>query len=178
MLIIFQAYLDIALMRRGPQSLPASLPLLWLTVLALGVLALIPIPGQAVSALQTGAEFIIHASMLASIIWLLLNAMQLRGRFVQTMTALFGAELILTLLKLAVLVVFPGTFEDFRQTQRPNPPLMLLIGLEAWSLAVMSAILRAAMSIGVMQSIGIIILILVLYLGAAGLLLPGLAAAA
>jgi hypothetical protein len=54
---------------------------------------------------------------------------------------------------------------------------LLLIGLEAWSLAVMSAILRAAMSIGVMQSIGIIVLILILYLGAAGLILPGLGTA-
>jgi hypothetical protein len=102
--------------------------------------------------------------------------MKLRARFIQTVTALFGAEFILTLLKLGVLMVFPDTFEEFRKTERPNAPLMLLIGLEAWSLAVMSAILRAAMAIGVMQSIGIIVLILVLYLGAAGLLLPGLAA--
>jgi len=176
MLIIFQAYLDIALMRRGPQSLPTSLPLLWLTLIGLGALALIPIPGQAVTALQTAAEFIIHATMLASVVWLLLNGMKLRARFIQTVTALFGAEFILTLLKLGVLMVFPDTFEEFRKTERPNAPLMLLIGLEAWSLAVMSAILRAAMAIGVMQSIGIIVLILVLYLGAAGLLLPGLAA--
>lgn len=178
MLIILQAYIDIALMRRGPQTLPASIPLLWLTVLALGVLALIPIPGQAVTAAETAAEFTIHATMLASVVWLLLNGMNLRARFLQTATALFGAEFVLTCVKFAVLLVFPDTFEEFRQTERPNGPLMLLIALEAWSLAVMSAILRAAMGIGVLQSIGIIVLILVLYLGAAGLLLPGLAAGA
>ena len=178
MLIILQAYLDIATLRRGPDSLPRSLPLLWLTMLALCALALVPIPGQAISLVESLVESIIHISMLASVVWLLLNRMGRRVRFVQTATALFGAEFVLTCVKMAVLFVFPDTFEDLRATQRPGLPLMLLIGLEAWSLAVMSAILRAAMSIGVLPSIGIILLILTLYLGAVSLLLPGLAAGA
>ncbi|MEO1575684.1 MAG: hypothetical protein AAFU65_12080, partial [Pseudomonadota bacterium] len=55
-------------------------------------------------------------------------------------------------------------------------PLQVLV--EIWFYVVMSMILRMAMSIGVLQSIGLILLILMLQLGALQLLLPGLGPAA
>ncbi len=174
MLAIFQAFLDIALTRRGPQHLPVSVPLLWLTVVAGACLAIVPVAGQSTSVAQSLTEYGLYASMVSSVVWLLLNAMQRRERFVQTATALFGAEFVLTCLKLGVVMAFPATFADFGTPEsfKPSVPLMMLFGLEAWSLSVMSVILRAALSIGVLQSVGIVVLILMLFFGAAGLVLP------
>lgn len=178
MLAIFQAYLDIALTRRGPQHLPASLPLLWLTVAAGACLALVRAAVEGASVLQSMLLYGLITAMVASVVWLLLNAMQRRERFAQTASALFGAEFILTCLKLCVVQAFPETLAEVRPQEKivPSVPLLLLFGLEAWSLAVMSVILRAALSIGVLQSIGIVVLIFMLFIGAASLLLPLVAA--
>ena len=178
MLAIFQAYLDIALTRRGPQHLPASVPLLWLTVAAGACLALVSAAVEGVSALQSLVLYGLITSMVASVVWLLLNAMQRRERFAQTVTAMFGAEFVLTCLQLCVVQAFPETLAEVgpQEDSELSVPLLILFGIEAWSLAVMSVILRAALSIGVLQSMGIVVLIFMLFIGAASLVLPLVAA--
>lgn len=177
MLAILKAYTDIALLRRGPESLPYSPPLLVMTLLLLGTLETMapPIPLFTVtqSAIIAGVDIV----MTCSVIWLMLNAIGRVERFVQTVTALFGVKLVLSILQLVVQLPFGGVYDP--ETQEGIPSILLLQTLvEIWFYIVMSMILRMAMSIGVLQSIGLILLISMLKLGALQLLLPGLGPAA
>jgi len=174
MLLILQSFADIALLRRGPQSLPASTVLLCFAVLGVGALSLLPVPGQTLTLTERVVIYVLYAAMTLSVIGLLLNSMGRSERFVQTATAMFGADLILACVKLFVVFLFPDTLELYEQNRRYSGGLLLRIALEAWSLCVMSSILRAAMSISVLQSFGIIVLIMMLYFGAAGLVLRAL----
>ncbi|MFK7885685.1 MAG: hypothetical protein AB8G16_02375 [Gammaproteobacteria bacterium] len=175
MLAIFQAYIDIALLRRGPQTLPPSPALLLLTLLALALVASFPLPGDRFSVAQIVTFFSIDVLMLCSVIWLLLTAKGYVGRFVQTMTAVFGAELVILIIKVGVALVLGDAVVPPQPGEPVETPHMITFALEAWSLVVLSAILREALAIGVLQSVGIILMEMILFLGAASLVLPYMA---
>jgi hypothetical protein len=175
MLAIFYAYIDIALLRRGPQTMPPSPVLLLLTILALAALSAYPEPGVPFTMVQELVIFGLYCLMLCSVVWILLNAIRHSERFVQTMTAIFGAELILTLVKLGMLLMFGDAAEPPVIGEPLQTPHFVAFALEAWSLVVLSAILREALAISVLQSIGVIMLHMILFLGAASLVLPELA---
>lgn len=177
MLAILKAYTDIALLRRGPDSLPYSPPLLLLTLIVLGTMETLVPPAPLFTMAQSGIISAVDIIMTCSVIWLMLNAIGRLERFVQTATALFGAKLVLSAMQLLVQLPAGGAYDP--QTQEGVPSILLLQTLvELWFYIVMSMILRIAMSIGVLQSIGLILLITMLKLGALQLLLPGLGPAA
>ncbi len=177
MLAIFKAYIDIALLRRGPDSVPYSPPLLMLTLIALGATVLLAPPSPAFTLSQAAILMFFDILMNCSVIWLMLNALGRTQRFIQTMTALFGVKLILSVLQLFVQLVGGDAYTtpdaDVNTTVLP-----VLVGIEFWFYVVMSFILRAALSIGVLQSIGLILLISMLLYGALRIVLPGLVPAA
>jgi len=92
------AFVDIMLHRRGPDSLPSSQFLLW-TVLALSIIAdcaILWLLGEsarafAVSLLVTGFDL--------WFVWAVLRTFNRQPRFRQTMTAMLGAEILLTVLQ-------------------------------------------------------------------------------
>ena len=98
MLRLILAFVDIMLHRRGPDSLPSSQFLLW-TLLALSIVAdcaLLWLAGEsarsfAVSLLVTGFDL--------WFVWAVLRTFNRQPRFRQTMTAILGAELLLTALQ-------------------------------------------------------------------------------
>lgn len=172
MLAILQAYTDVALLRRGPQTLPRSSILLAMTLVLFVLLQSFPEPGVPFTFAQNMIITSLYAVMLSSVVWLLLQASGHAERLAQTLTAFFGAELIITPVKIA-LVLLLG---DAVPPPVPGEPIesahMLMFALEAWSYVVLSAILREALGISILQSIGVIMLQLILFVGAARLVLP------
>lgn len=174
MLAIFRAYLDVTLLRRGPDSLPYSVPLLVLTALAVMLLMVLFPSDLEASMVQAVIVATFFVMMYCSVIWLVLNASGRTARFVPTMTAVFGAKLLLLLLQLAILLLAGGAV-DVTDTGATSTPLMLLRLVEIWYVVVLMAILRVAMNIGPLQSFGMVLLISILLYGALSMVLPATA---
>ena len=98
MLRLIFAFVDIMLHRRGPESLPSSKFLFW-SLLALSVVAEFVLLWLAA---RPGREFAV--GLLVSgfdiwFVWALLRTFNRQARFRQTMTAIFGVEVLLTILQ-------------------------------------------------------------------------------
>ena len=142
MLAIIKPFVQLCLLRIGPQNLPASLVLLGVALLAhtvTGILvSLMLLPGGV--AILSG----ITGTLLISLLTLVLLYIQrLNVRMCQTLTAMAGAIALLDLLGLPVL----GWLEKAHQSggDRGLPMLCLLL-LTGWSLTVQGHILRHALS--------------------------------
>ena len=135
----FQLIRDICLLRRGPQDLPYSIPLLiavaaGCVALQLGVAIARNLPLNGVFA---GAVLWLLASLGA--LNLILNLRGLRNRFVQAGTALLGCAFVFTLLSMpiALLVGEPPTSAD------QMTPLQLLLGIVSLPLLVWKIVVDA-----------------------------------
>jgi len=135
------AFVDIMLHRRGPDSLPSAPFLLW-TVLALSIVAewLIrwlggePARSFVVSLLVTGFDL--------WFVWGVLRAFSRTARFRQTMTAILGAEVLLTILQ-APLVLAPPPSDPQDRTLTLLGVLSLLIFV--WWLDINAFVLARAL---------------------------------
>jgi hypothetical protein len=135
----FQLIRDICLLRRGPQDLPYSIPLLvavaaGCVALQLGVAIARNLPLKGVLA---GAVLWLLASLGA--LNLILNLRGLRNRFVQAGTALLGCAFVFTLLSMpiALLVGEPPTAPE------QMTPLQVLIGIVSLPLLVWKIVVDA-----------------------------------
>ncbi len=140
---LIKPFLEICLLRRGPQQLPASGLLL---ALALAAHAL---SSAALSSYQLGAgrallAGITETALLAVLTGSLLATHRLAARVVQTLTALAGTG---ALIGVAALPLY-GWLARAAPGAAGGPGLatLLLLGLLAWSLVVAGHILRHALS--------------------------------
>lgn len=144
---------DICLLRTAPQELPHSWELLGLTLtvgLGLGYAAMWaygPAP-NAVPTLLIGLLFTL------GFIYGILAFRGLQIRFVQTASAIFGTDAIITLISLPVLsAAATGNDQDAYL-------LLAMAGLGTWNLLVMGHILRHALSLpllgGILVALGYI----------------------
>jgi hypothetical protein len=108
-------FVDIMLHRRGPQDVPSSRFLLWLMLAAsLGVELAVTLSNGggvlavAVAVLVTGLDL--------WFVWALLRVFNREGRFRQTMTALLGADTILSLVQ--------APFVPFLEIPNPEQPTL------------------------------------------------------
>ena len=142
MLQLLRAFLDICLLRRRPQDLPASMFLLYLTLaghLLTGLLVSLASHPPASALLLGLSDTLLLVGLTAS----LLYVNQLQARFQQTLTALAGSGTLLSL------VALPLTFWWFALRavgEDPTMPAVLLLVIVVWSLVVMGHILRHALS--------------------------------
>jgi hypothetical protein len=101
MLLLAKAFLDIALRRQTPASLPASLLLLVLAACAAALTetlgALLPPPPNG----QIPLRIVLEVGMPLAFTWALLALVRRRARFLQTATALLGVG------ALANLILYP-----------------------------------------------------------------------
>ena len=98
MLRLILAFVDIMLHRRGPESLPSSRFLLW-TVLALLILADCAILWLAGASGRAFAVSLLVTGFDLWFVWAVLRTFNRQPRFRQTMTAMLGAEILLTALQ-------------------------------------------------------------------------------
>jgi hypothetical protein len=143
---LFGVVVDIVLLRRGPEHLPAS-P----TLLALTMGAFVLVAGAVSSLLSTGdpkwpLELAVVTIMTP--LWYLaaLQLVNKRERFLQTVTALFAVLLLFAPIALPIASSYMAQAQAFEQTQVPPSALLglLLLFLVVWRFAICVRIVRAA----------------------------------
>jgi cytochrome bd-type quinol oxidase subunit 2 len=138
---LLRQFVDITLLKRGPDDLPASTGVLAATVGACAAVNLLaggllpPQPGQPLVLLA------IDTLMMLLWVWLLLKLARKPERFLQTATGMFGVQLLLAPLFAVALWVFLRAKDD-QGMQLPGAVLILALGL--WALVVTARILKSA----------------------------------
>jgi hypothetical protein len=92
-----KAYLDIVLWRRGPQDLPASSLLLWLTAVAYVAVSMLQLQLADVPGTAWLIFVLIDPLLLVGGIYLLLKLFGKTDRFLQSATAVLGTSVVLGL---------------------------------------------------------------------------------
>jgi hypothetical protein len=138
---------DVCLLRRGPQDMPYSPPLLagvcaLSLLLQLGIAHLLDVDGDALGA------GLIGLGLNLGLLYFLLLARGLRNRFVQAALALVGCAIVFALLSLPIVLV-TGVHPNTPQTVSPLEALVALLALPivVWKLMVDAHILRHSLDI-------------------------------
>ena len=140
---IVNPFVQICLLRQGPQDLPTSGILLAIALTAHTVMSILlsNVSLSAASALLAG---LLDTVLLVVLAGALLYVKQRNARIVQTLTALAGAGAIITLMALPI----SGWVHGADQAAGEGGfALLLLLILTAWSLAVAGHIFRHALSV-------------------------------
>jgi len=167
-----KAFLDICLLRKGPQDLPKSTVLLALSLILYAMIDVL-LTVQSRSFTDALIMSFVDVVFLAGVTALILRQHQCLDRLLQTMTALFGTSVLLGIF------IFPlvyggldNQYEPWLQQIIVLSFLMMLI----WNIAVLAHIVRHAIS----TSMGIGIMIAILYIWMSSLLItmifPGISA--
>lgn len=147
---ILQLFFDICLFRRGPQDLPASTLFL---VLVLVVNALV---GLVILAMESSLdrailEFLTGTAMLVVFSWIVLSAASKGERMKQTVTALLGADTVISCMALPLLAWVSAR-------QNVGLASFFLVGLMLWSVSVAAHVYRHALSSSYMYALALTIL--------------------
>ncbi|MCC6208723.1 MAG: hypothetical protein IT488_11295 [Gammaproteobacteria bacterium] len=138
---LLQRYFDICLLRAGPQDLPSSGLLLWLSGLgyfAAGMIMSAQNLDVARAILLMGLDIALLAGLLFALLW----SRALLARYGQTLTALLGTGAILQLVALPIISwQQAGLAEETISTSLMIASLLLWIWL-MWNLMVIGNILR------------------------------------
>lgn len=163
MLRLAKAFLDIALWRRSPEQLPASMFLLCLVAAAAAALEVIGALLPSAPAGHIPTRIALAVALPLGFAWLVLALARQRQRFLQTGTALLGVAV------LAELVLFPlDSLLNFIGADRPAalPVGVLFMAGFIWYLLVCANIWRAALDarlgLGAAISLGYFVLSTVL----------------
>ena len=144
-------FLDIALLRKAPQDLPASSAIFVVVVLLNVIVATIGIAG-----LIPGASAMAAAMTDAVIILLLLRLVLMiqnrSARFLQTATAIFGSGIILGLIALPLQLGINGNADGGEVSAVISFAYLLLL---VWSQLVLAHVLRHALSISFALGVGL-----------------------
>jgi hypothetical protein len=161
---LFGVVVDIVLLRRGPEHLPVSQALLFITV-ALSTLA------SAFMGVATGTAFasaLLQAIVgaLVMLLWfhIALGLAEKRERFPQMMTALFAVNaLFMPILIPLVVTVFPYIEKPDPANPPPAAPLFLATAIGLWAFVVEVRVVRATFeleSMGRLAWLGAVLLVL------------------
>lgn len=138
---IFGLFVDIARLRRGPEDLPASTNLLLLTMIGYAVvdallLSVAPdLPGN--SALLIGIDLGVTLAWYT----IVLRIAGKPERFLQTVTATFGFQLVLA----PLLIASGWLYLNYQKDPTWQLPVAFLrLVIEVWALIVLARILRSA----------------------------------
>mgnify|MGYP006423219519 CR=1 FL=1 len=154
MLVIINFFIELALLRRAPQELPASRVLFsLLLVVGLGaelLLALTAAIGFGNGLLQS----LLNLTLMLGALWVALSLFERRERFLQTATALIGVDSLITLLALLpVGLARPVNAESGLLALAGLLFLLLLV----WSITAAGHILRHAFELTLLQGVAIAI---------------------
>ncbi len=139
MLALFNLFLDICLLRKGPQDMPASVALVKMCLLAYGL------SGLLVLLISTPApvallQILLDMVLLSGLLYLGLILRRRPKRFEQTLSALTGTGSLMGLLALPLMFWIVNQ-ESGGDTTLPS---LLMLVLMVWSIAIMAHILRYA----------------------------------
>lgn len=148
MLKLLNFFVDLCMLRRAPQDLPASQALLRL-VLAINALAgfVLGIQAWSGAGVALGAT-LLDIALLLGLLWVVLQVRGLAARFTQSATALLGAGTLFTLLAMPLqpLLGTPAGMEV---------GALLYLLLLAWVQLVYGHVLRHALNLNLVSGIGL-----------------------
>jgi hypothetical protein len=135
------AFVDIMLHRRGPDSMPSSSFLLWLLLaVSLAVHAALNLWAGGDS--RVVAVDVLILGLDVWFVWALLRMFSKQPRFRQTMIALLGADIVLSLLYAPVL---PLLAEQDPQNPELTLPVLLTVAAFAWAIDINSFVFSRAL---------------------------------
>lgn len=155
---LLDLFLDICLFRRGPQDVPPSEMLLRLCLAAYGLsyLLLLLIDVDPPTALLL---VVVDLLLLIGLAQAALTLNGYRDRLLQTLTALAGTGTLLQMLSLPVTVWLQ---QEVARDGIPVLPLLLWFALLIWSIAILTHILRqalsAALGLGLLYALGYVLI--------------------
>ena len=158
-----KAFLDICLLRKGPQDLPKSSVLLYLSLILYMVFDVL-LTVQARPFEDALLVSFIDVGFLLGVIFFILKQHHYLDRWVQTITALCGTGVILGIF------IFPlvyGGAQNQYETWLQQIIIILFLIMVIWNIAVLAHIVRNAIS----TSLGIGIAIAILYIWMSSLLI-------
>jgi hypothetical protein len=162
MLRLITIWLGICLLRTGPQDVPVSRVLLWLSLAAyLLVSFILSLPGypSAVAARMAGVDLVLLVVFATVPLYLLDKA----ARIGQTLTALAGS---------GALPIIRVLFEGQDSGEIPPFAAMVWLILFGWSLLVVAHIMRHALSVPFAVGLGVAILYTLVAMQVIGTLFP------
>lgn len=143
--ILLYAFFDICRLLKGPQDIPESKNFLTLCVVVYGFLSIVlaylsqPIENAILSAVIE--VFLIMIFSLA-----LLQAAGKSTRWTQTVTALFGTGIIVSMIAFPIYILIGiDELNELQSNQANRLGLLLLAALACWNIVIMSHILRHAL---------------------------------
>jgi hypothetical protein len=141
---LIQFFVDLCLLRKAPQDLPASDALFWLTLgadLVVGILVAV----TAGLAFGSGVlQAVLEIALMLGVLYIALTFVRHPGRFQQTGTALLGSGALIGLIAIAPLAMNAAGSEE---SEAAAFGALLLLGLMVWSIVVTGHILRHAFAI-------------------------------
>ncbi|MEE8234055.1 MAG: hypothetical protein V3R41_05195 [Gammaproteobacteria bacterium] len=158
-----KVFLDICLLRKGPQDLPKSSVLLYLCLTLYTVFDVL-LTLQARPFEDALLVSLVDVGFLLAVTFLILKQHHLLDRWIQTITALFGTGVILGIF------IFPlvyGGAQNQYETWLQQIIILLFLIMIIWNIAVLAHIVRNAIS----TSLGIGIAIAILYIWMSSLLI-------
>lgn len=149
---LIQTFLEIAIGRRGPDSLPASHFLLGLVA---GVYFLTNVLfGSVILSFDvavTRSAIDVVASL--AFVWVLLSLFERKARFAQTATAFLGLGVLLAVFALPLADALTLTEEE----PRLGPPEMAIIALQIWWFGIAASIVSRAIAKPYVAGLGLVI---------------------
>lgn len=165
---LLSSFFEICLLRRNPQDMPASRFLLLASLSALMILGLalslvsLPLKDAVISTALNLAVLII-------ITQLVLILYKKHARYTQTLTAMAGTGIVISVFAIPVIVML----EYSRQNEiNPAPVAVLWLLLMSWEVVVMAHILRHALSCHIVLALMLAVLYPWAYFQLVGLFVP------
>jgi hypothetical protein len=160
----FRLFFDLMLLRIAPQDIPASRFLFWLTFVLMLVLSLLQ--GALVfPPLHNVLSTAFDAAVLLLFIHFLLAYYRVLPRFTQTMTAIFGVNILFRLLNMPAYILLAFSDRNIHSLLYLLC-VLFMFGLLLYSVFVMGHILKHALSrsmtFGLMLAIGYVVTSLIL----------------
>jgi hypothetical protein len=152
---LFKALVDIALLRRGPEEVPASPVLLGLVIAVYAGLVLFVAAPFIDSTGRAAAELALSVTCTLLFYRAVLHFARKTERFTQTMTALYGISALFSPVVLPMVAALSAQAKA--QTQ---PPTLLIIGiffLCIWGITVTVYILRSALEWPGLAAFGVLL---------------------
>lgn len=153
-----QRIIGIALLRNGPQDLPASQNRMFLLALATAAInypAMVQFTPQVQPLLQLGLLLGFNAAF----VYIALTLRDLRPRFIQSMSALFGTDAVISAVALPVLFLL-GPPAANEASAGSGVAAIAFLALLVWNIAVVNHILRQALEVsrlvGLLATLGYI----------------------
>jgi len=147
---IVRLILDICLLRGRAQDLPASSPLVWLTAAVSVVVDILSMPEPRLDV----ARLLYATSQVAlfgASVWGVLKLRGFPARWMQTISALYAANALFSLLLLPFLPALAEMVEK-GPGATPGWEAYVMLALSVWFLAVMARVLREAAELGLLAS--------------------------